>query len=94
MPALAQAAVRVAHTEQQSVEIDVCCVTADCDIASPELFSMATSVPLQAGGLIKPVSAGKLAWNHRNSYLIATDVTNLSGCHPHPPFYDAFSCDF
>ncbi|CAK0783206.1 hypothetical protein CVIRNUC_006405 [Coccomyxa viridis] len=30
----------------------------DCDIASPELFSMATSVPLQAGGLIKPASAG------------------------------------
>lgn len=86
MPALAQAAVRVAHTEQQSVEIDVCCVTADCDIASPELFSMATSVPLQAGGLIKPVSAGKLAWNHRNSYLIDTDVTKPVWLPPAPAF--------
>ena len=72
----------------------MCCVTAGCDVASPELFSTATSVPRQAGGLVKPVSAGMLAWIHSILHLVDSNITNLSDCRPHPPLSDAFSCDF
>ena len=94
LPALDQATVCVAHTEQQSMGIDVCCVTAGCNVASPELFSTAASVPLQAGGLIKPISAGTLAWNHSNLHQVDTNVTNLSDCCLHLPLSAAYSFGF
>ena len=72
----------------------MCCVTAGCDIASPEKFSTATSVSFQAGGPVKPVSAGMLACKHIISHLVDTDFRNLSDCRTHPPLCDAFSCDF